>query len=459
MSSEPNSTLQPPDELNSRNLEAAFEKDYPRPIKIDISFFSYKNRKSTLLIGNVLPENNMKARRAWLDFDFNEVIYVTEIRIFATEYEPYHRMELSYVPYLDNDNEVKLTETFLDGSFTFKINDFTKGFGLRPTEPLIRSAELLKIDVRGVERHLISDIVRFVDNIDFEKNSALAQFSSYQEKAKVAYDQVQEHQRQLDRIDQHIESSKNSLLELEEKIESASFSYKKSQEEIEVAKTVINEQSARLENLTQSIDKTSQERRILTEQIVDAERQLSELKSNINLFPTDLNGYVRQGARNVRLYAALAVIPLLVIVGVTLRLFSNSERLLDTVSQLQGISIFDFLLSRAPYVSVSITILGICYAMIKYILYEIIAINRRRQELYKISIISQDVSYASQDDLDLTTEEKYDLRTQTKMELLKEHLRQNVGDEYIYAPRRTFLEHLRKFPRKAGDAVQPDNVQ
>ncbi|SHG31377.1 hypothetical protein SAMN02745157_3990 [Kaistia soli DSM 19436] len=448
-------------EASDAGIQAAFDETFPRPQNIEISFFSHKTRRSTLLIGNASPENNMKARRVWLDFDFVEVIYVTEIIVHAKEYEGYHGMELSYAPYLSDNEQKTFTDYFKDGQFRFSVNDFTKGFGLRPTESLFKSAELLKVEVFGVERQHIAGIIRFVDSIEAEKASAISEFERYFLKALKTYEEIQESKAELDRTEKELEERRTELSDLDTQIQSSAAVHKKSIEDIDVAATVAKEQSSRADNIQQSIEKMTGERRILTDSIVDEERKLAEIKANINLFPTDLNGYVRQGARNVRLYAALCIIPLLIIVCVTLRLFSNSERLLDTISQLQGINIFDFLLSRLPYVSVSLTVLAICYTIVKYMIFEVISINRRRQELYKISIISQDVSYASQDNLDLSVEEKYELRTQTKMELLKEHLRQNVGDEYVYAPKRAFLEHLQRFPRRktltetGGESDQP----
>lgn len=153
------------------------------------------------------------------------------------------------------------------------------------------------------------------------------------------------------------------------------------------------------------------------------------------------------------------MVPIAVIVYVTYRLFSNSERLLDAFQTLGQVSIFDFLISRLPYVAVSATILGICYTTLRGLIAEIIAINRRRQELFKVSIIASDVSYASQDGMDLTDDERYELRTQTKMELLKEHLRQNVGEDYTYSPGKAFMEKLKRLPSKKDTPTEAEKIE
>lgn len=452
MSDREATVIDAPIEPDTSRLEAAFERSHPEPMDIDISFFSHKTRRSTSLVGNGSEDNYVKARRSWLDFDLRDVVFITTIRVHATGYETYHEMELSFVPYL-NEEEKKLTATFSDGEFIFHVSDFTKGFGLRPSEAgFFKSAKLTKVEVSGVEKEHVTGMVRFVQNVDRERKRIEDGLSAYFTRAQKSYEQIQANQNEIEALDESISEKSNELKALEDKIQQSSRTQKKTQEDIEVAKTVYEEQAKRAEAIQQTIEKLTDDRKELTSRIAQHQAQLQELKANINLFPTELAGYVKQGTRNIRLYAALALIPLGVIIYVTYRLFSNSERLLDTIQNLGNITIFEFLISRLPYVAISATILGICYTMLRGLIGEIVAINRRRQELFKISIIATDVSYASQDGMELTDEERYELRTQTKMELLKEHMRQNVGEDYTYSPGRRFEENLRRLPPKQQDS-------
>ncbi|MBU1313434.1 MAG: hypothetical protein KJ947_05415 [Alphaproteobacteria bacterium] len=453
MSDREAAVIDAPIEPDTSRLETAFSRSHPAPIDIDLSFFSHKTRRSTNLVENDSENNYVKARRSWLDFDLREIVFITSIRVHAQGYESYHEMELSFVPSL-SEEEKKLTATFSEGDFVFHVNDFTKGFGLRPSEAgLFKSAKLTKVEVSGVEKEHITGIVRFVQNVDRERKRIEDSLTTYFTKAQKSYEEIQSNQEALEALDESLIEKADEVKALEDKIQQLSRTQKKIQQDIEVAKTVSEEQTKREEAIQQTIEKLTDDRKELTSRISQHHAQLQELKANINLFPTELAGYVKQGTRNIRLYAALALIPLGVIVYVTYRLFSNSERLLDTIQTLGEITIFEFLISRLPYVAVSATILGICYTMLRGLISEIIAINRRRQELFKISIIATDVSYASQNGMELTDEERYDLRTQTKMELLKEHLRQNVGEDYTYSPGRSFLEHLQRLPHKKEPAI------
>ncbi|MEB2846819.1 hypothetical protein [Endobacterium cereale] len=453
------SVIDAPTEPDMTGIEAAFSRTHPEPIDIDLSFFSHKSRRSTGLIGNETEDGHVKARKAWLDFDLREVVYITSIRVYATGYENYHEMELSFVPYLSAETKI-LTASFSEGEFLFSVNDFTKGFGLRPFEAgFFKTAKITKVEVSGVEKEHVTGMVRFAQNADREIKRAEDGLSKYLTRAQKAYDEIQAHQQTVDELDETIEEKSDQVQSLDTQVQELSRTHQKIQEDIAVAKTVIEDQTKREAAIQQTIDQLTDDRKELTSRISQLGSELRELKANINLFPTELAGYVKQGTRNIRLYAALCMVPVAVIVYVTYRLFSNSERLLDAFQTLGQISIFDFLISRLPYVVVSATILGICYSTLRALIAEIIAINRRRQELFKVSIIASDVSYASQDGMELTDDERYELRTQTKMELLKEHLRQNVGDEYTYSPGKAFMEKIKRLPPKKEASAAEEEVE
>lgn len=448
------SLIDPPTEPDMSGIETALSRPHPEPIDIDLSFFSHKSRRSTNLIGNNTEDGYIKGRKIWLDFDLREVVYITTIRVHAAGYENYHQMELSFIPYLGTD-ERNLSATFSEGEFIFSLNDFTKGFGLRPSETgFFKTAKITKVEVSGVEKEHVTGMVRFAQNADREIKRVEDSLSKYFTRAQKAHEEIQSLQQTINELDDTIEEKAEEINSLDTQLQELSRTYKKTQENIAVATTVIEEQTKREQAIQQTINQLIDARKELSSQTSHMTSQLREIKANINLFPTELAGYVNQGTRNIRLYAGLCIAPIGIIIYVTYRLFSNSERLLDAFQTLGQVSIFDFLISRLPYVVVSATILGICYKTLKALITEIISINRRRQELFKVSIIASDVSYASQDGMDLTDDERYELRTQTKMELLKEHLRQNVGEDYIYSPGNAFMEKLKRLPLKKSPPTE-----
>lgn len=208
-----------------------------------------------------------------------------------------------------------------------------------------------------------------------------------------------------------------------------------------ISESVKRDIDQKIEAAESNFHRLTRETQNLQEEISDKQKNLRSLEADINLFPTEISGYVKQGAASVKLYAWLCAVPVLVIVVVTVRLFNNSQQLLNYVHS-QDFSIFEYLVARLPYVAVSAIILAVAYTVLHRLISEIIGINRKRQDLFKISIIATDVSNASQVDLNLNDHQIYDLRTQTKMELLKEHLRQHIGEDYKYSPKSSLFHKL-----------------
>lgn len=60
-----------------------------------------------------------------------------------------------------------------------------------------------------------------------------------------------------------------------------------------------------------------------------------------------------------------------------------------------------------------------------------IKINRQRLNLTKISIIAKDVSSASEHELALSSDEVYRLRTELKMKLLGDHLKDYISKDVV----------------------------
>lgn len=429
-----------PSELDLQPIAAATDAPLPPDRDIDISYFSHKSRKSTRLIGAADEDDAMRGRREWLSFDLNEPIYLTSIKVFATGYDEHHEMELSVVDALSGD-EVKEKRSFGGQGFSFEPKRFATGFGLRPDSTFFKSSYLTKIEVRGIELAHFSDVINIYENIQRERIKIEEGLKAYLDRARAANADYESKEGLVAELDEKIEASESQVESLNEQLDDLNKQRNDLLKKIEISSSVERERSERVQSIEIDINNLNDNRKSLSAEISKSEAELRELKNNINLFPTEIAGYVSQGTINIRLYFWLSFIPVAIIGFVTYRLFANSERLLSFDITDGNTSIITYLLSRSPYVIVSATVLGICYSLVRGLVAEIVNINRRRQEIYKISIIATDVSYASQDDLELDDEQRYDLRTQTKMELLKEHLKMNLGDDFSYSPK---LEYLRK---------------
>lgn len=62
----------------------------------------------------------------------------------------------------------------------------------------------------------------------------------------------------------------------------------------------------------------------------------------------------------------------------------------------------------------------------------IIHIQKQRRTFAKIGIIAKDIADSSIEGLNIKEKEKFELRTKLKMDLLKSHLTNEIGEKYEY---------------------------
>ncbi|MCR6499726.1 hypothetical protein MUO32_11820 [Shinella sp. CPCC 101442] len=429
-----------PEAMDHNALNSIEATALPVAKDIDIGFFSHRARKSTQLVGNSSEENFIKARREWMDFDFIDIIYVTKITVSAFGYEEYHELELSYKDYIVGSTKNEAVR-YSDGKFIFNVNRFIGGFGLKPNERFFKDSKLTKITVEGIEQNSFSDVISILDGFEGYRRNVEDNLNLYLKRAQKSEEAYKSLASKIEDLQELLSSQGDQFSDLEASIADHSEILENRKKEIAIAESVtrnLNEENQRYRN---NVDRLTKDSENLSKDISEKESRLRSLVSDINLFPTEISGYVSQGARNVSVYAWLCAVPLIVIMFVTGRLFWNSEKLIN-LDFGDGFDVVDFIVSRSPYVIISAVVLAVCYTVLHRLITEIIGINRRRQDLFKVSIIATDVSNASQNNLDIPLEDVYNLRTQVKMELLKEHLRRHIGEDFVYNPKSSLFHKL-----------------
>lgn len=86
--------------------------------------------------------------------------------------------------------------------------------------------------------------------------------------------------------------------------------------------------------------------------------------------------------------------------------------------------------SRIPFVLAVSSVMFVAYEVSNIFIRKIMEINQQILDFAKIGIIAKDVSETSSINLDLTDEEKFELRTKLKMDMLKSHLSKDLGKKF-----------------------------
>lgn len=105
-----------------------------------------------------------------------------------------------------------------------------------------------------------------------------------------------------------------------------------------------------------------------------------------------------------------------------------------------------------PYVIVSAAIIAAMYKIASSLINQIMKIDTETRALAKMSIIATDVSAASHDGLELSDEEIYHLRTGLKMDLLRDHLKSYMSEDYRYLESERVKSRFNYFKRERLDS-------
>ena len=418
-----------------KDIEVMESLEVSTPHEINIIHLDHRGRKTTKLVGNTTEYNYIKGQHRKYEIEFKEPIFVSRIKLDTEDYSDGSKANFSCT-FSSNGRQSKAQITSAENSWTVPINSFISKFSIEPPRKYLGNQLLKAIKIEGLKPEEFADVTKQVGTIENVRQSIL-------EDCQDRLAQVTDKEAELDNLDQKIsdltETAKNltqDKSELENEIASTRENFDSVERSVAAKKQELSEQSARAESIVSSIEQKTEERKQLSSQIEQAKSELRELKENINMFPTEISGFVSQGASNIRRYSFLAAIPIIIIGLVTVDLFSKASELSHLANLPDDVTVWEVLIARFPYVLVCSALLASSYKLARVFIAEIIRINEQRLNLTKISIIAKDVSDASEDGLDLDDETRLDHRTHLKMNLLRSHLKGYLAEDHNYSQKK-----------------------
>ena len=403
--------------------------------QIPLTYFSKRTNKTTKLVNNANPEQSMQGKRTWYPLAFVEPVYISTISIAVSGYRDGKTMEFRFET--PDARTAKRTTVCSENRFQLDLGMFVSSLQFRPddyssvfTDRMISSVEII-----GYTRK------------DFDAfEQAVFKADKTAERLNQERDQLDADKRQLE---QDQDSWKSQTETLEQQQAELQKSVTAEQTKLETLISQIESRESSRENLKQqvldlqkSIETRSEERRNLVADIDERRLELTSIRDEIGLFPSEISEFVKEGKRNIGLYLGLSVPLFLVLIGIAGLLFGDALDLVKIWETNADVRVWDLFLTRLPFVIVAVTVLEVCGYGIGKILSEIFRITRQRLSLSKLGIIAKDVTAAATFDEELTKEERIQFQTELKMQLLREHIKEEVGEEFQY--RGTLLHEAAK---------------
>ncbi|MFW3399574.1 hypothetical protein [Aliarcobacter butzleri] len=445
------------DKINQ--IESEIEKDKELElVKFDVSLLENQQGKYTNLVNNQIDDFIYEFKSKIYNFNFIKPIFVANIRFITLNGTDMKGLEIIPIDY--NKNE-KSSVLFNRNDRIWLPNKILYGFKINVPKRLIDKIKLSKIEILGFDLDYLNEITN--------KYSKL-------EKFKIELDSLLERIKEKNiEIDEKVVLHENKIIELNEKIGNDNETIKILNQTIEDLENntlkKLNEEKTKLEkenqnikarnedlltkntNLENNIKQLEKSSSSLNIQISTQKDELQKLTENTNLFATELSEYITQGNRDIKLYTLLSIIPWILISIVTGIIFYGSSELTTIYSLITDgvkdkIDINTVFWSRMPFVIIVVSILFVCYEISKMFIKNIIHIQKQKRIFMKIGILAKDVADQSILGLDLTENEKFGLRTKLKMDLLKSHLSNDIGENYDYKINTSIWDYWKDYQLK-----------
>ncbi len=434
--------------MNSDNSNDPLPDSKP----ISANLFSRQENKSTLLINNAHIEFSVEGKRRWYNFEFESPIYVREILVVTEGYDSWDELEFQ-LHRIDANNTIQKIRGE-GGSFRVVLNQMLTGFSFRPEAKftIFKRQSINQIEVIGYTAGELSILENALSSVKQEKQENKEEEQRLIQLEEEATQKVLGHKTTIDELTKESNQLADQVGRNKAELEGLNS-------EISSTTTELEELRSKEKDAVSSLETRRTQRREIVGDIEKDRGDLEKLKDEIRMFPSQISGFVAESGRSIRNFLWLSLPFLAVILFVTWSLFWSAVDL-TKMSKIDGAEIWTILLTRLPFVVVAVAILQVCGFVVGRFVFEIVQINKQRLNLSKLSIIAKEVAVSSSTGLELSKEEKFDLETHLKMELLREHMKQYVGENYSYkngSIAKIIPEWIKNKKRKESEAFIEDN--
>lgn len=369
-----------------------------------------------------------ETRSTWYEFKLEEPIYCSSITIRShnqdikgTQIECYNSFKKCYA------STIGLKDS--PGVITFPKQIITS-FRIKPEKRRVNKIVFKEISISGFES---SDFQKLSEQYkELEKSKKI--FLEEEEKLKSYEESLDE---KSERIEEQLENKNEELANLYQSIT-------ESTEEQEELTSQINEKKDSLTNVNKKIDtlqkdlqslnntlnKTKIELESKNKKLIEVSDKLKDKERDNSLIAYEVGDYIRQGARDKQTYILLSFLPWLIITYVCFHLFDSSIEIAHI--NLEEVNIYETVFSRLPFTAIASLIIFCAFKVSEIFINNIIEINNQKLRLSEVGIIAKDVSDAASDNLGMTDEELFEIRTKLKMEILRHHLKKLDPEKFEY---------------------------
>ena len=411
--------------------------DVPARSELPFDLLQGKNKKTTKLIANSGSSESMSGSNRWYDFEFEEPVFLNEIIINEENYSTFNEFEFRWILAQGGEVSGEFSKNGESG-YRASINQLVRQVSFRPPKKWRTDTKITRVQLVGFPIEELEDFVRLVARLDKYKANVVSEVSKAIDNAEKANQEVAQAELDRDALNSEISEANQKTADLNSNIGRLTEQRQGLLDDITKREEAISTLDERRSQIQERITERTAQREGLAREVSELKQELRALEDDVNMFPTEIGAFVTQGGENIRTYWKLATVPIALMVIVTGLLVFNAANLTTVLDEVDGARIWSILITRIPYVIISTAIITASYKLARVFVSEIMRINQQRLNLSKISIVATDASNTSQEGLtELSERELYELRTDLKMQLLRDHLKEYLSSDFRYQGKST----------------------
>jgi hypothetical protein len=374
----------------------------PEPKQIPFTLLERPQNRTTKLLANSGDDRPVQGQNRAYVYSFREPVFISFIEINTTGYRDYDRFEVEIVT--DNKSRKLLSGNPKDDQLQLNIDEFCKEISFKPPSAWARltSPNIQNVRIIGFQK---SDVGRFIsyahaldelkdqalDDIKAKKEATALDIKKRQDAADARVAAAEQKEAELAQVNSEITQANDRLASLRSEIDTTTANLNALQAKTGANAKQLEAMESRMADLKNEVNIQTDKRDAAQAEIVKGETRLRELQANINLFPSEISGFVDQAARNTNLYINYSLGPLMIIIAMFFLLIVGAVDLTTVITEAKNVNLGAIVVSRSPYVIVASAIIYACYRIARMFITEVMNINRQRLSLTKISIIAKDI--------------------------------------------------------------------
>jgi len=397
--------------------------------------------KTTKLLSNSGEDVEIQAKNRWHEYEFSEPLFIAFIDIQGINIDDTDEYEFRIG--LSDGQRKRFLARPKSGSLRVDVNEFCTSIGFKP--PSIfwsiwrRKPELQRVNIWGFYKENLGEFLYKISRVSRIKNEAIDAINEVKDETDSAIETLAAKQTKLADINTEISDANGSISALNTSIAEKEAVDSELQSKIDRAEVQLETINEQVSTRRTELQTTIQSRENAKAEFNKAETDLKKLKDDINLFPSEISGFVDQAGQDLRTYTEFTVGLIAIICILFIWVLTGAFDLSEYVKENPEQSVWPLLFAKLPLAIAVSALVAAAYKIARVFIEELLKINRQKLSLTQVSIIAKDVSQAAEHDLKLTETQTYGLRLRVKMAMLSDHIGTFVpGDPNKLLPQNIF---------------------